>query len=155
MEDNSTYFTICFFTIGAGVVFILVALLTNVVRRIFITKGVVVQGFVFAVEPRTEVWVSIGNVDDSMRNRQKVTVRFSTKDKTWITADMDYSFANLTYRSGRRYKPGDKLLIIYKPENPYDFRIVPKRMGVTEQKMFGIAGIVFIAVGIYFLLTPP
>ena len=60
-------------------------------------------------------------------------------------------------RSGRRglYRQGESVLVIYQPGNPYNFEIVRLKTSETEKIVFAIAGLVFIAVGIYFLITAP
>jgi hypothetical protein len=54
-----------------------------------------------------------------------------------------------------QYKQGDKVMVIYKPDNPYDFYVVSPKISDKEQIVFAILGFIFIGVGIYFLITAP
>lgn len=154
MDNNSKYLLVCFIAIGIGMVCILYAALGNFVRKLFLTKGEVVQGVVFDVEPQVNMYIGVGSDYDDFRNFDKVTIRFTTKKDEWITADLDSS-SGFFIRTRGWYKQGDKLLVIYKPHNPYDFYVVSPKTSKTEQIVFAVAGFVFIAVGIYFLLTAP
>lgn len=154
MDDNSTYLVFCFIAIAIGMGCILYSALANVIRKLFLTKGEVVQGIIFDVEPHMRTRFIIGNTYDDFNNADKVTIRFTTKKQEWITADIESSSGFIISHRGK-YKQGDKILVIYKPENPYNFYVVSHRVSEKEQIIFAIIGFVFIGVGIYFLLTTP
>lgn len=154
MDNYSQYLLLCFFAIAIGMACILYSALANTFRKLFLKKGEVVQGIIFDVEPIARTYISVGNSYDDFGHDDKVTIRFTTKKQEWITVDLDTA-SGFIIRYRGKYKQGDKVLVIYKPENPYDFYVVSPKVSDKEQILFAIAGFVFIGVGIYFLLTPP
>jgi len=154
MDYYSQYLLICFFAIAIGMACILYSALANAFRKLFLKKGEVVQGIIFDVEPIVRTYISIGETYDDFRHHEKVTIRFTTKKQEWITIDLDAA-SGFIIRYRGKYKQGDKVLVIYKAENPYDFYVVSPKVSDKEQILFAIAGFVFIGVGIYFLLTAP
>lgn len=154
LDNNTQYLAICFVTIAIGMGCILYSALANAFRKLFLTKGEVVQGIIFDVETTIRTQISLGNTDDNFWNAEKVTIRFTTKKQEWITADLD-SASGFIIRYSGQYKQGDKVLVIYKPDNPYDFYVVNPKINDKDQIIFAIAGFVFIGVGIYFLITAP
>ena len=154
MDNISQYLLICFFAIAIGMGLILYSLLANAFRKLFLKKGEIVPGVIYDVETVIQTRIAIGDTYNDFRKADKVTVRFTTKKQEWITADLDRPFWWIIGRRGL-YRQGERVLVIYQPGNPYNFEIVRLKTSETEKIVFAIAGLVFIAVGIYFLITAP
>lgn len=80
----------------------------------------------------------------------KVTVRFVTKKKEWITSDLKQPFA--LFFTGQ-YKPGDKLDVYYDPGNPSNFYVDSKQSENAVRILFAVVGLTFCLIGLYKLFV--
>jgi hypothetical protein len=76
----------------------------------------------------------------------KVTVRFVTKSKKWVTADINQAFS--TFFTGQ-YKLGEKIDVYYDPQDPSNFFVDTKQSEQMSSLIFGLIGMVLCIVGIY------
>jgi len=83
--------------------------------------------------------------------KDKITVRFVTNKKEWITEDLNIDFM-IAYTG--QYKEGEKVEVIYNPENPSEFTIETKQSQTTGKLVCFFVGIIFVGVGIYELFKP-
>jgi len=98
-------------------------------------SGIKVEGVVFSVE--TEVDVNVGSQYTNVSSRYPI-IRFVAAEKEWVTEKY-----NVTAFPG--YKAGDKVTVIYNPENITEFMLDD-----TSTKMIGYffwLGILMIAIG--------
>lgn len=105
--------------------------------------GLTADGIIYSLEQNpnqssSEVYTS--NVKD------KITVRFLTKEDVWITALLKMNF--LVSYTGQ-YKAGEQVKVIYNPNNPSEFMIETKQSERIGRILFGIAGLAFLVLGIY------
>jgi len=82
--------------------------------------------------------------------KDKITIRFVTLEQEWITEDLNTDFIPLYYN---QFKEGDKVMVVYDPKNPKDFTIETKANPKQFKFILSIAGVVFVGVGVYKLLT--
>lgn len=85
----------------------------------------------------------------SSDTKNKITVRFVTNKKEWITEDLD---TDLTISFTGQYKEGEKVAVIYNPENPSEFTIETKQSQTIGKLALFFVGLVFVGVGIYELV---
>ncbi len=89
------------------------------------------------------------NRSDSI-TKDKITVRFVTKKQEWVTEDLNTDFM-ITWIG--QFKEGQKVQVIYDPNNPSDFTISNKQYPRTVKSVFFVAGLIFVAVGVYKFFT--
>ncbi|HZF64052.1 MAG TPA: DUF3592 domain-containing protein, partial [Chitinophagaceae bacterium] len=79
----------------------------------------------------------------------KVTIRFLTLDKQWITGDLKQEFAAFFTN---QYKAGDAVEVYYDPKQPSHFFVDTKQSRRTARIIFACVGIVLFAAGLYQLM---
>jgi len=52
-----------------------------------------------------------------------------------------------------QYKKGQKVLVIYDPNNPTDFTLETKQSPLAAKTVFALAGVILLVVGIYKLFA--
>ena len=80
----------------------------------------------------------------------KVTVRFVTKNKEWITGNLKQEFA--IFFTGQ-YKIGESVEVYYDPKNPSDFFVDTKQSGKTGRLLLAAIGVIFFLIGVYQLFS--
>jgi hypothetical protein len=124
-----------------GIILIIVALFYQSKTKLLETMGERCEGIIFQLDYGN----SLGS-DGPSSFKDKITVRFVTKNKEWITQDLHTDFV-LAYTG--QYKEGDKVVVIYNPENPSDFMVETKQSQTMGKLVFLFVGLVFVGVGIY------
>jgi hypothetical protein len=124
------------FIIG-GLSLIVIALLKKASKSHLKQSGLKAEGIVFALE---------GNGDNV---KDKVTVRFVTEDKEWITGDINQEFAS--FFTGQ-YKKGQSVDVYYDPKNPSHFFVDTKQSETISRVVFAVVGLGFSLIGLYQLL---
>ena len=81
--------------------------------------------------------------------KDKITIRFVTNKKEWITEDLHSDFM-ISYTG--QYKEGEKVAVIYNPENPSEFTIETKQSQTIGKLVFFFCGLVLVGAGIYELV---
>ena len=114
----------------------------NKVGELKIT-GEKVEGIVFEGETSSNWSMASSSTSNT------VTVRFVTKKKEWITADIQLD----TNFSSKQYKAGDKLEIYYDPNDPYNFCVEEEKLPKSKRLFVALSGIALIAVGVYLLVS--
>lgn len=93
---------------------------------------------------------SFGSDTNSSSTKDKITVRFVTnKKEEWITEDLKTDFM-ISYTG--QYKEGDKVAVIYNPENPSEFTIETKQSQTIGKLVLFFVGLIFVGAGIYELV---
>ena len=92
---------------------------------------------------------SFGSDTISSTTKDKITVRFVTNKKEWITEDLNTDFM-ISYTG--QYKEGEKVAVIYNPENPSEFTIETKQSQTIGKLVIFFVGLVFAGAGIYELV---
>lgn len=112
--------------------------------------GIQTTGVIF--ETAYETMVYPDERDHGSRLENKITVRFTTKEKEWITADIRQDF--VLYSRGQ-YKPGDKITIYYNKDNPRRFYVETGQSELRARLLFAFVGLVFTIIGIYQFMDSP
>jgi hypothetical protein len=140
LNDSTPYILLL-----VGLVLILVPLLSKNSRNRLAGNGLCSEGVIFKLDyQRDSNWQ---NTDSVTKN--KITVRFVTETKEWITADLNTN--GLMLYPGQ-FKEGQAVTVRYDPANPTDFTLekVPgQRVG---RILFIIMGILLMAIGCYMML---
>jgi len=89
------------------------------------------------------------NRSDSI-TKDKITVRFVTKKQEWITEDLHTDFM-ITWPG--QFKEGQKVQVIYDPDNPSDFTISNNQYPKMAKGAFILAGLICVAIGVYKFIT--
>ncbi len=92
---------------------------------------------------------SFGSDTTSSSTKNKITVRFVTNKKEWITEDLHTDFM-ISYTG--QYKEGEKVAVIYNPENPSEFTIETKQSQTIGKLVLFFVGLIFVGAGIYELV---
>jgi hypothetical protein len=121
-------------------------LLANSNKQLLAT-GLRAEGIIFklAYQPTG----SIQSTDDTI-TKDKITVRFTTQTKEWITADLN---TNGIFLYPGQFKEGQSVSVLYDPTNPTDFTLENLRGQKTGRKVFMIAGVLLFALGCYMLIA--
>ncbi len=126
-----------------GLAIIAISLLTTSDFKRLDRYGIKTEGIIFKLEQEL---YSGASADYSGNFKDKVTVRFLTKEKVWITGQAKSQFL-LSY-SGQ-YMEGDKVMVKYDPEQPAVFMIETRQSETIGRIVVAITGLVLIIVGIY------
>jgi hypothetical protein len=78
--------------------------------------------------------------------KDKITVRFTTNKKEWITGDIEQKFAVFFTK---QYKEGETVDIYYDPDNPSNFFVDTKQSETIGRLLFVVVGLAFCAIGIF------
>jgi hypothetical protein len=105
------------------------------------------EGIIYALDQSSN---SYNSNSQNLSIKDKVTVRFLTMDKQWITGDLEQEFAAFFTR---QYKEGDTVDLYYDPEEPSNFFVDTRQSEKTSRIIFVAIGIVLGSVGLYQLLS--
>ena len=108
------------------------------------------EGIIFKLD-YTNSFDSYNNNNIPSATKDKITVRFVTKKKEWITEDLNSDFM-ISYTG--QYKEGEKVTVIYNPENPSEFTIETRQSQTLGKLVLFILGLLFAGVGVYELFIP-
>ena len=103
------------------------------------------EGIIFKLEYSN----SFGSDTTNPTTKNKITVRFVTNKKEWITEDLNTDFI-ISFIG--QYKEGEKVAVIYNPDNPSEFTIETKQSQTIGKLALFFVGLVFAGVGIYELV---
>ena len=133
-----------FILIGIGA--ILFSLLKKTKLSALKNSGEKVEGVVYELGQapgyNTNYDLPINNVKD------KVTIRFLTKEKKWITGDIKQPFA-LMFTG--QYTAGQKVDVYYDREDPSKFFVETKQSENLARIFVAGVGLIFCSVGLYML----
>ena len=132
--------------LALGIILIIVALFYQSKTKLLETTGERCEGIIFQLDYGN----SLGS-DGTSSLKDKITVRFVTKNKEWITQDLHSDFT-ISYTG--QYKEGDKVVVIYNPENPSEFMVETKQSEKTGRLVVLFVGLVFVGVGVYEIFKP-
>ncbi|MBS1601158.1 MAG: DUF3592 domain-containing protein [Bacteroidetes bacterium] len=130
----------------AGIVMILVPFLSKPTGNRLKSTGERCEGVIFELGYKDHS----GPMSNDSITKDKITIRFVTQKLEWITEDLNTDFMVL-YTN--QFKEGDKVTVIYDPNNPKDFTIETKQTPKQIKIILSIARVVFISIGIYKLLS--
>ena len=136
-----------YIVLAFGIVLMLVSLFYQSKPKLMEKTGERCEGIIFQLGYSN----SLGPDMTGSNLKDKVTVRFVTKNKEWITQDLHSDF--MTFYTGQ-YKEGDKVVVIYNPENPSEFMAETKQSPRTARLVFVFAGLVLVGIGIYEIFKP-
>lgn len=107
-------------------------------------SGILVEGIIFNQDFDNNYNRSLDNF--SRHVKDKITVRFVTKDGEWITEDIKQDFG--IFFSGQ-YRNGDKINVYYSQDNPKNFYVDTKPSDFLAKFVFALVGLTLIATGLY------
>lgn len=122
-----------------GIIFILAGSKLVEKRKNIIQNGIEVEGVIFEFDDSTPP-ISI----DSYDNAKYPIIRFVTKKGEWITEKSEYEVSSFLFKEGQKVK------VIYNPENPKDFIFKTKVDFSKFAYLFLIAGIILFSTGLWF-----
>lgn len=133
----------------AGSILIAVAFLYDPPVNVLTKTGILTEGVVFSKEydghiERPTVYPLEYTV------YSKLTIRFTTKDQEWITADRSPEFSN--HYSGQ-FKEGDRVQLYYEEQNPRNFYVVAKQSITLKRILGALIGVGLLTVGIFRLFV--
>jgi hypothetical protein len=134
-----------FIIIGLGCV--LLAIFKKSDKANLKQTGQKAEGIIYALgqnDNSTSTFTKNSNIKD------KVTIRFLTLDKQWITGDLKQEFAAFF---SNQYKEGDAVEVYYDSKQPSHFFVDTKQSERTSRIIFAGVGIVFSSIGFYQLLA--
>ena len=111
-------------------------------------SGILVEGIVFSQDLKENSNRSFDNF--SRHVKDKITIRFVTKEGEWITEDIKQDFG--VFYSGQ-YKNGDKVELYYNKDNPKDFYVDSKQSQIIGKLVFALVGLVLLLTGLYQLFS--
>ena len=139
MSEYLPYIFIVIGLIGLGI-----ALFGNSRKSDLKDSGIPVDGIVFNQEVTENSSRSFDNYSSQIKD--KITIRFVTQSGEWITGDIKQDFG-INYTG--QYKNGDNVKVYYNRNNPSDFYVDTKQSEFIGKLVFGLAGLVFLAIGLY------
>lgn len=110
-------------------------------------NGEKAEGITYALGQKSNSYSS-GNRSSNVKD--KVTIRFLTKDQQWITGDLEQDFAAFFTN---QYKEGQAVDVYYDPKQPSNFFVDTKQSEAKSRILFTVIGFMLMAVGVYQLLT--
>lgn len=128
-----------FVCIAIGVAFLIAAVSLDKKYKALLKTGKEVEGVVFDMDSSDNTGI------DGSDSLAYPIIRFVTHKQEWITKKADFSYSGL--------KPGDKLNIIYDPENPTNFTIKSTVVSLLPILLMIIGALAIIA-GITLLFFP-
>jgi hypothetical protein len=131
-----------------GVLAMLVSLFSGNRTEKLAKTGERCKGIIFKLERKSET--GFNTIDSTLKN--KITVRFVTQKQEWITEDLNTD-SMLTWTG--QFEEGQTVEVIYDPNNPTDFTIETNQSPLLVKVIFALAGLAFLAIGIYKLLPAP
>jgi len=135
-----------FIFILVGIVLVLIVVLKKSTKSNLKHTGLKTEGVVYALAARAN---NTSSINDSVNVKDKVTIRFVTQNKEWITGDIKQEFA--AFFSGQ-YKEGQKVDVYYDPKNPSNFFVDTKQSEILSKIFFAVVGLTLILIGLYKLL---
>ena len=120
----------------AGLAAILYALFQTKENEEWLSQAKTAEGIIFSQH-------SDGRGDDTLNNI--ITVRFVTEELEWITATVKQQMA--IYYTGQ-YKEGEKVQLMYNPQNPQQFKLLTKQNPVLAKTVFIIIGLLLMAIAL-------
>ncbi len=133
-----------YFYIAFGLAGLLLSIFRKSTQSNLKDTGILVEGIVFNQDFKENSNRSFNNFSANVKD--KITIRFVTKDGEWITEDIKQDFG--IYYTGQ-YKNGDKVKVYYNKDNPKDFYIDTKQSEFIVKIVFALIGLVLLSTGIY------
>jgi hypothetical protein len=133
--------------LAIGIILIIVSLFYKSKVKTLEKTGERCEGIIFKLGYSN----SFGADMTSSNVKDKITVRFVTKNKEWITQDLHSDFM-ISYTA--QYKEGDRVNVIYNPENPSEFMVETKQSQTLGRLVGLFIGLAFVGTGIYELFKP-
>ena len=131
----------------AGLVVVLIAMLKKASKSQLKQTGLKAEGIVFALEGKSN---NTSSTSYNLNIKDKVTVRFVTQNKEWITGDINQEFAAFFTR---QYKEGQSVDVYYDPKKPSDFFVDTTQSETVSRVIFAVVGLGFSLIGLYQLVT--
>jgi Protein of unknown function (DUF3592) len=133
-----------------GIAGILYSIFKKTKNRALKDAGTETEGIIFTQNREQKAFTGINPYKPDIMN--KVTVRFVTQKKEWITAEIKQDFA--TYFTGQ-YKQGDKVVLYYDPFDPKIFYVDTKQSELIGRILIAVVGIGLLLAGLHFLYAQP
>ena len=129
-----------------GLILVLVPFLSKNRGKRLSDIGLRSEGIIFKLD-----YQPTGSMQDSDRvTKNKITVRFVTQTKEWITADLN---TNGLFLYPGQFKEGQQVSVRYDPANPADFTLEDLKGQRLGRRLFTVVGILLLAAGCYILLA--
>lgn len=130
----------------AGLALIAISIFKKSSRSYLLESGVKAEGIIYKLANKPNNPTSWGSSDNIM---DKVTVRFVTENKEWITEDIKQDFAG--FYTGQ-YEEGQTIDVYYDPQKPSNFYIDTKQSETFSRMVFAFMGLGLLAIGAYQIL---
>ena len=147
MDDFSFKELQPYFFILIGLVSVLFAIFKKSDKSNLKNTGQKAEGIIYALEQNSN---SYNSYTQNYNIKDKVTIRFLTLDKQWITGDLKQDFALFFTR---QYKEGDTVDVFYDPKEPSNFFVETRQSEKTSRIILVAIGIVLGSVGLYQLIS--
>lgn len=125
-----------------GIIFIMVAVFSKSGANKLAQTGEHCEGIIFKLGYKENITF---DRSDSI-TKDKITVRFVTKRQEWITEDLNTNFM-ITWAG--QFKEGQKVQVLYDPNNPSDFTILNNQSPRLTKLIFILTGSICLAIGVY------
>ncbi|MFT3749511.1 MAG: DUF3592 domain-containing protein [Agriterribacter sp.] len=135
------------FFLIAGIAFISFSILWESKKSKLRQTGIHAKGIV--LEQQFENKFRWSDSDNYQPEKNKITIRFLTENKDWITGTITQGF-QLFYKG--QYKDGAKIDVYYDRNNPSNFYADSKQTETTGRLVFGAIGVLLTLAGLYRLL---
>jgi len=124
-----------------GLLAIFISLVKTTASEKLKATGVKTEGIIFELDSSRLTYNENGVKD-------KITVRFTTTDKQWITETLKADFS-IAYTG--QYKVGEKVTVIYEEDNPSNFILETKQSFFIARLLSFFVGLVLLMISIYLL----
>lgn len=141
----SEYFP--YLSIGGGLILLAISLFYESKTEVLKKAGIKVEGIIFKQGFQTRLY---GDSFDRHSVKDKIAVRFLTKNDEWITGDIQHEFGTFFWG---QYEDGETVVVYYDEKNPSVFYVDTKQFPFLGRLVYAIGGVIFILAGIYRFLT--
>lgn len=145
MSDNFMSDYLPYFFLGIGLVSIAVSILYDSKNIKFKTFGIPAEGIVYEQDYDTTSFSSSNSLD-SYNIKDKITIRFVTRNGEWITGVIKQDF-KLYYHG--QYKDGQAIKVFYDETNPANFYVDTGQSELLARVFTAIVGLIFSVYGLY------
>ena len=131
----------------SGLIFIFFAIFKNARAENLSIGSERAEGTIHELQSTTNL--SGNTIEHDSIAEDRIVVKFVTRHKEWITAPLENQRGVV---NPNKFKPRDKVDIIYNTGNPTDFIIETKRSEKTARIFIAVVGVLFLVTGLLQIL---